>query len=107
MSWENDSACRNADPELFGPVERGERQGEIPTRVLRALRYCHGHNRGDKGPCPVMDECARLREEGGYTGVWGGKWWPSSKAPSGYTNAELKGRQNLQRSTSQIDGEAA
>lgn len=106
QGWETQAACGKADPELFAPIGARERHG-TPARVLKALRYCRGLNPDDKGACPVMAQCAKLREDHGYTGVWGGQWWPDSQAPTGYSNGLLRGSHNGRRATTPIGGEAA
>ena len=56
-SWQEDAACRDADPELFFSNEENDRE--------RALLYCSS--------CPVRTECLEhaLATREVY-GIWGG-----------------------------------
>lgn len=56
-SWQQDAACRDADPELFFSHEEQDRE--------RALLYC--------AACPVRTECLEhaLATREAY-GIWGG-----------------------------------
>ena len=66
IRWEDDAACKDADPEDFFELENAidaERVAD-PVAVARALDCC--------ARCPILDECFR---RGVYTkslGIWGG-----------------------------------
>jgi WhiB family transcriptional regulator, redox-sensing transcriptional regulator len=62
MSWREDVACRDADPDLFFPIsttEAGQRQMEEAKRICR--------------DCPAQIQCLAWAVENAVTdGVWGG-----------------------------------
>lgn len=64
MTWEEDAACRETDPDLFFPEEGAPNPGVV--------RICEG--------CPVRVECLEfaLREDIKY-GLWGGLSWAERK----------------------------
>jgi WhiB family transcriptional regulator, redox-sensing transcriptional regulator len=62
VSWRDDAACRNADPDLFFPI--GE-AGPALSQIDQAKRICR--------TCPVRTPClAWALENGVGAGVWGG-----------------------------------
>jgi WhiB family redox-sensing transcriptional regulator len=62
MSWRDQAACRNKEPDLFFPIGTS---GPALTQLAEAKSVCHG--------CPVASKClAWALETGQNSGVWGG-----------------------------------
>lgn len=60
MSWRNNAACRDKDPELFFPVGKGKSAQE---QIQQAKAVCQC--------CPVSDHCLQAAQVPGTVGVWG------------------------------------
>lgn len=65
MAWQDDAACRGADPEIFFPDNSDHR------KIVKALLWCNG--------CPVREACLQfaLDTEGSLghssrSGIYGG-----------------------------------
>jgi WhiB family transcriptional regulator, redox-sensing transcriptional regulator len=62
VSWRDDAACRDADPDLFFPIGKA---GPALSQIDQAKRICR--------TCPVRRPClAWALENGVGAGVWGG-----------------------------------
>lgn len=61
QSWKDVAACRGADPNRFGPIEKHERTGMDRCRRA-AAQFCQA--------CPVAAACHRYAEAGDEQGVW-------------------------------------
>lgn len=61
MSWQDQAACRGADPQLFFP----ERSWDSKDQVAEAKQIC--------ASCPVREDCLdRALADNEQWGVWGG-----------------------------------
>jgi WhiB family transcriptional regulator, redox-sensing transcriptional regulator len=61
-NWRAESACLNADPDMFFPVAAGTAASK---QVSLALRICQG--------CPVRQHCLDFAMRSGEKeGIWGG-----------------------------------
>ena len=61
LDWQDQGACRTADPAIFFP----ERGGNSKAQVRQAKAIC--------ATCPVLDECRQYGLEGREKyGIWGG-----------------------------------
>ncbi|MFI5614710.1 WhiB family transcriptional regulator [Amycolatopsis sp. NPDC051903] len=62
MSWLDEAACREEEPELFFPVGTG---GPAQQQIAQAKAVCHR--------CPVRSACLGWALDTGQdAGVWGG-----------------------------------
>jgi WhiB family redox-sensing transcriptional regulator len=61
MDWRDDSACRDADPDLFFPEGNA---GPAKTQIQIAKQICLR--------CPVTQACLHVALATGQQGVWGG-----------------------------------
>jgi WhiB family redox-sensing transcriptional regulator len=62
ISWHDDAACRDADPDLFFPVGT---TGPALRRIDEAKQICRA--------CPARTQCLAWALDHGVTdGVWGG-----------------------------------
>jgi WhiB family transcriptional regulator, redox-sensing transcriptional regulator len=63
MSWENDAACRDTDPDIWFAFDTSDRTAR--HNQSEAKRICFG--------CPVIDDCLDYALEHNISdGVWGG-----------------------------------
>ena len=78
QGWRDEAACRDADPELFFPPERG---GEAQAGKAKAI--CAG--------CPVRTPCLEYAvRHGERFGVWGGTAEGERGVPSAAPPPELR-----------------
>ena len=62
MTWQQDSACRDADPDLFFPVGYGP---PFARQIAAAKAVC--------SQCPVVNKCLDWAIDSGQTeGIWAG-----------------------------------
>lgn len=74
--WQQQAACRGAEPSLFNARRGSEPLSVSQTRQEYAIRtYCRG--------CPVLAECLAFANKRRYGGVWGGRVLDPDEAGSG------------------------
>jgi hypothetical protein len=73
-SWQEQSACKTADPALFASQGFFEKQTDLSDRVMYATaHYC------DR--CPVQRACRQWAENNHAEGVWGGELFLPTPRP--------------------------
>lgn len=68
MTWQQSAACARIGGGLWDPLHHGEKENS--PRVLEALAVC--------ATCPVAEPCARLAEQTGSLGIYGGHVYRSA-----------------------------